>query len=364
MRKSYKNRTMALTLVCLLVMALCSSVMVFAEDEVAPISINKLSYKNGSQEWIQITGTEITGVDVTKELTFQVKFDGVPAGLDNQAIIDTYLFKTNKIKGKDDTEVALVKESTNTVGQIKIIVAANTLNSATAYDIYFSADANGGTDKLLIDIYPIGVNGETVEEPVVEVPVVIPAPTGGDKTFADIKNHWAKLYIETMASKGITSGKTETAFAPDSSLTRVEFAAFMTRAMGLTEKAEAGTFSDVASGAWYEDAVLLAAKAGIINGYNGKFDPNAEVSRQDMAVMIFNAYDYLGVKSTMATLSFTDIDQISDYASKSIRGCVGENIMAGISNGNDTFRFEPKSSATRAEAMVVLNNFMAATDLN
>lgn len=364
MNKGFKNRALILTLVCLLVMALCSSATVFAADaagEVTPISISSLNYKNGGTDWIKITGTEITNVDVTKDLVFQVSFN-VPADMTNQTIIDTYLVKTNKILASDDTSVGLVKESTNTAGRIKITVAANTLDATKAYDIYFSADANGG-EKLIVDIYPIGVTGGTTEAPVetpADVPVIVP---GAAKTFADIQSHWAKTFIEAMATKGISSGKTDATFAPNDSVTRAEFAAFMTRTLSLTEQADAGTFSDVAVGAWYEKEVLAAAKAGIVSGSNGLFRPADKVTKQDMAVMIFKAYDYLGVKATMADLAFTDTAQVSDYATKSVRGCVGEGIISGTNNGDDTFRFEPKSNATRAQAMVMLNQFMTKAGL-
>lgn len=354
MKKGFRNRALILTLICLLVMALCSSAFVFAE-ELAPINISSLNYKNGGKDWNKIEGKEITNVDVTKELTFQVNFN-VPAGLDNQTIIEKYLYKTNKILANDDTVVQLSKESTNTVGRIKIVVAANTLDPNKAYDIYFSADANGG-ETLLIDILPTGVTKGGKEEPVTP-PVEKPEnPIGETKTFGDIQNHWAKIYIESMATKGICSGKGEGKFAPNDNVTRAEFAAFMTRALGLTEKADASTFSDLVSGAWYEDEVLAAAKAGIISGYDGQFRPLDRVTKQDMAVMIFKAYDYLGVKCQMADLNFTDNDKVSDYAKKAIRACVGEKIVSGANNGDNTFRFEPKSNATRAQAMVMLDIF-------
>ena len=78
---------------------------------------------------------------------------------------------------------------------------------------------------------------------------------------------------------------------------------------GINEK----VFDDVSEDNWNFSYIGAAAKAGIISGHNGKFMPDALITRQDCAVILYNAIKYKGITAD-GSVSFDDKDEISDYA--------------------------------------------------
>ena len=178
--------------------------------------------------------------------------------------------------------------------------------------------------------------------------------------FNDIDNYsWAKAQIESMAAKGIISGKKEGSYSPSDNITRAEFAALLVRAFRINDDAAAsGTqFSDVKSDDWYASIVQKAVKAGLVTGYeDGTFRPDDNISRQDMAVMLARALkEYKGVSvptDVNQYLKFGDQVSISEYARESI--AVASKY--GVVKGNRDNVFLPRNNLTRAEAAVVIYN--------
>lgn len=187
------------------------------------------------------------------------------------------------------------------------------------------------------------------------------------KAFADLSTHWAKADIELLASKLVVNGVSDTKFAPNSSITRAEFAALLVRALGLTPDASgAAGFKDVASGAWYAGATGAAVKAKLVEGFeDGSFKPGATITREQMAVMITRAVAYAqGSASTAASSeaslnAFKDKSAIGSWARASVAQAVDAGIITGMTN--DTF--VPSAKASRAQAAVMLKRFMQYTDL-
>ena len=176
-----------------------------------------------------------------------------------------------------------------------------------------------------------------------------------NKTFTDISNHWAKNAIEVMVARNIVSGVSAVQFAPQSSITRAQFAAMLSRALGLTSSTGSAIFTDVASGSWYTSDVIKAANAGIIFGANQKFRPNDNITRQEMAVMIVRAYKYAGgTVDSQKVLEFSDNSKIASWAVDS----VVDAHSLGIINGNADGSFGALKNATRAEGAVMLKSFM------
>lgn len=166
---------------------------------------------------------------------------------------------------------------------------------------------------------------------------------------------WAGRSIEVVAAKGAIAGKSEGVFAPDDKVTRAEFAKMLLRAMDLDNSTAKGSFADVSSEAWYAPYVAAAADQGIIFGRSAtKFDPNATITRAEMAAMITRAVkavhgteDAANVEAALA--GFSDAGQISPSLKKSVAFAASNNIVVG-SGG----KFAPNSNATRAEAAVII----------
>ncbi|UKS25920.1 S-layer homology domain-containing protein [Paenibacillus sp. HWE-109] len=178
------------------------------------------------------------------------------------------------------------------------------------------------------------------------------------KTFNDVKSHWAKSDIELLASKLVVSGATDSDFAPDHAITRAEFATLLVRALALTADASAASFKDVQATDWYAGSIGAAVKSKLVSGYeDGTFQPNAQITREQMAVMVAKALSAAGltVDSQPELLNkFTDNSQISDWAKAS----VSQSVKAGIISGMTDTTFVASANASRAQAAVMLKRLL------
>lgn len=179
------------------------------------------------------------------------------------------------------------------------------------------------------------------------------------KTFEDIKGHWAQKTIELMAMRLVARGVGENTFAPDQNLTRAQFAAFLVRALGIDEQSlQEPAFRDVAAGYWACGAIEAARKAGLVFGTGaGKFEPEKNITREEMAVMIVRALKRNGidVSTTEAQKKeifarYADSAGISGWAEEAVVTCINK----GIIEGRTATTIDPLSNATRAETVVVL----------
>ncbi len=177
--------------------------------------------------------------------------------------------------------------------------------------------------------------------------------------FSDIAGHWAQEKIEYMAAKGYVAGVGENRFAPESKITRAEFAAILARMAGLEPDAgAAGRFSDVPAGAWYRGAVGAVTTAGMVYGTSeNNFAPDEAITREQMAAMLVRFMAKQGGAAAISDAdaaellaSFRDVAEISGWAGLPVAQAVRDGLMAGRESG----MFVPLGDATRAEATVVL----------
>lgn len=172
-------------------------------------------------------------------------------------------------------------------------------------------------------------------------------------TFSDVKpDFWGYSYITNLASKGIVQGNNG-AFSPNKNITRAEFVAIITRSLKLTAPKGTTPFTDVSATAWYAENVAAAYDAGLIKGKSETiFDPNAPITRQEAAVVIANTLKYIGYKpetdSSKANV-FSDVNLIADWAKASVATAYSKGVISG-SNG----KFNPLGNATRAEVAKML----------
>ena len=184
--------------------------------------------------------------------------------------------------------------------------------------------------------------------------------TNARVTFTDLGSvaSWAKEAIENLAGMGITNGITKDLYAPGNTVSKAEFTAMVVRAFKL-DTAPIGTLADVKPDKWYYDEIMIAENFGIISGDSKKrFYPEAAITREEIAVMLFKAMEASGKEYTGHDNSvlekFTDKNMISPYAMASMAMLVGEGIMEGFP-GN---AIGPKHTATRAQAAVFLYRAM------
>lgn len=181
----------------------------------------------------------------------------------------------------------------------------------------------------------------------------------GSVQFSDV-NGWEKEYVYYLAERKILNGKADGLFKPADNITRAEFVKILAAVSGQDVSKSTGTsFSDVNAASWYAPYVEWAYKNGIVKGSNGNFKPSANITRQDMAVMIENFSKYMSktVPSMEAGKTFADDSRIASYAKDAVASLQKAGIISGDVNG----KFLPQSSATRAQAAKMITVYMQVT---
>ena len=175
--------------------------------------------------------------------------------------------------------------------------------------------------------------------------------------FTDINGHWAEKIINEAVKTGIFSGIEKDKFGPDVDITRAMIITLLHRLSGDNGSYE-HNFSDVAAGMYYAKAMAWGADKNIVSGYgNGIFAPDKNITREEVAVMIYNYAKAMGMDVSniegMAVYEFTDYGDISDWAVTAVRFCINAGIISGRTDGS----FDPNGFATRAEAASMLIRF-------
>jgi len=168
--------------------------------------------------------------------------------------------------------------------------------------------------------------------------------------LTDIAGHWAEGSIKQAVSKRIVGGYPDGTFKPDNAVTRAEFIVMLAGALNLDGKGAAVTFTDNDQiGQWAKRAVALTLQMEIINGYkDGSFRPDKHITRAEMASMIAKALK-LPI-NVNATTGFADDEDIPEWA----KGAVEAIRKLGIANGRGGNQFVPNDAVTRSEAVVML----------
>ena len=139
---------------------------------------------------------------------------------------------------------------------------------------------------------------------------------------------------------------------PQNGITRAEVATIFFRL--LTDETrnanstKSNSYSDVAAGAWYNHAVSTLSAMGIVKGSNGKFNPNAPITRAEFAAIAARFDD----KANTTTADFSDI--ASHWAKNEISAASNNGWITGYPDGT----FRPDNKITRAEAMTLVNRVL------
>lgn len=176
--------------------------------------------------------------------------------------------------------------------------------------------------------------------------------TGADgQLYTDIREHWCKENVERLSGRGIISGYDDGSFKPDNPVTRAEFTKLIVSALGIKLEGTCD-FTDVSEDAWYYGYVSAGVENGLINGYGDNFRPEALISRQEAAVIIFRA---IGEEASADTtnVAYKDAEDIADYAYKAVAALTEKGLLSG-----DGEHFAPLSSTTRAEAAAMIDRLL------
>lgn len=176
--------------------------------------------------------------------------------------------------------------------------------------------------------------------------------------FNDVSaNDWFASAVDYVTGKGMMNGTADNTFSPKANTTRGMVVTVLYR-LENQPSTSAASFTDVASGAYYANAVAWANANGIVSGYgSGKFGPNDKVTREQLAAILYRYAQYkkydVSVGEDTNILSYDDAQSISSYAIPAIQWACG----AGVVTGKSGSKLDSKGNATRAEVAAMLMRF-------
>ena len=204
----------------------------------------------------------------------------------------------------------------------------------------------------------IGYMSEAFLTPVNKKKDTYKVPQSTELPFNDVgTNDWYYSSIKYTYQKGIIKGATETEFRPNAKFSRGMLVTILWRMEGEPKVTNAKEFADVTSGKYYYNAIKWATSKGIVNGYsNGKFGPEDNITREQLAVMLRNYAKYKGknVSQTADISKYKDSGKTSGYAKTSVQWAIAKGIISGKDNGT---RIDPQGTASRAEAAAMIYNY-------
>ena len=183
----------------------------------------------------------------------------------------------------------------------------------------------------------------------------------GWEPFDDVG--WADWFHDNVVyvyENGLMNGTGATIFEPDGTVTRGMIVTILHRLEGEPAVNYLMPFADVVEGAWYAEAVRWAASEGIVTGVSEtSFAPDDPITREQSAAILWRYAKYKGydvsIGESTNILSYTDFDEIGEYAIPALQWACGEGIISGRGEGV----LDPRGTATSAETAAMLQRFAA-----
>ncbi|NEO32727.1 MAG: family 10 glycosylhydrolase [Symploca sp. SIO3C6] len=183
-------------------------------------------------------------------------------------------------------------------------------------------------------------------------------------SFPDIQEHWARSYIEGLATKSIISGFPDGSFRPDLVMNRAQFAAVLKKAFPKSEVRPKITFIDVPERHWAASAIQKVYETGFMSGYPGsRFRPEAKITRVEALIALISGLDLTSEAITDATVSlrqlYQDAEQIPVYARERVAIASEAQIVV---NYPEAKLLRPLEAATRAEVAAFIYQALVYLD--
>ncbi len=297
---------------------------------------------------------DITGTQTAFKVYFEKLNDGTPgirlAHHDNTVIIDYANNEGASFAGFDgEIPYTVVYEGLeNPVGILDNSSDDNSSNDTVIENIPSIPESWGNTASTTPSPDPENQEKDNVED------VKKEDNNAEEKSelFSDLGDAlWAKEAIEYLTENKIINGYGEGIFAPNKSITREELAKIIVASKNIPLGENKSIFTDAKDGEWYIPYLSAAYENSIIKGYpDGSFGVGENITRQDLAVMVYRAFYGENETGEYEGISYNDSDSIADYAKEAVWFLSKEKIF----NGREDNLFSPNDNATRAEAAKVI----------
>ena len=267
------------------------------------------------------------------------------------------LFEIKVMNGKTEAtpsgtvKLSIPVRKSETAVKLYRIIPADKKKSASAAELEFTRSKDG--KYLELEVKELGQFAVVYAEADEEAPMDdrTEAPVAKE-SHTDISGHWAESMIRNAMQKGIMTGVGNGDFAPNAAMTRGMLITALGRMEGVKAGMyEGGSFADVKQEDYFASFVAWAVAENIASGMSETvFAPNAEVTREQLAVFLYQYAQKKGIALTGESKTFTDAEGISDWAKDAVAALTG----AGLLNGRPDGSFNAKGKATRAEVATVL----------
>lgn len=332
-------------------------------DEITVVKNDKLDLTFNTTKSVKVKND--TGVAIT------VKFNGTNKDVAKDATETfSYTKPSSSSSGGSSSGKTTYKVTTSAVNNGGVNASPSNAEKGATITITLSPDKGYKLDKLTVTdgsgksvstvkksdtVYTFTMPASAVK---VGVSYVKATETPSGTKFNDVSaNDWFASAVDYVTGKGMMNGTADNTFSPKAHTTRGMVVTVLYR-LENQPSTSAASFTDVASGAYYANAVAWANANGIVSGYgSGKFGPNDKVTREQLAAILYRYAQYkkydVSVGEDTNILSYDDAQSISSYAIPAIQWACG----AGVVTGKSGSKLDPKGNATRAEVAAMLMRF-------
>ncbi len=285
-------------------------------------------------------------------------------GSDIKMTIETKSAKDVNLPASDLEKAAIVEISISSGGKkittfggnslgVSIPVTGNYKTGDTYKVIVISAD---GTVETLVGKVVTNNGKASVEVTVKHLSTFVVTNTPVS-IFDDVNTDaWYYDAVQYASQKGIMKGAGETSFSPNAEVSRAMLTTVLYRLAGAPAVSGENSFSDVAKGEWYYDAVVWASKNGIVNGRgDGSFGTDENVTREEAATILYRYAQFkkLDVSKTEELSKYGDASSVSSWAQNAVKWANA----VGFIKGTTAVTLSPNGSMTRAQAATVFMRF-------
>ena len=197
-------------------------------------------------------------------------------------------------------------------------------------------------------------------------------PTCPGYAFRDmpVPADWSHEGLDYCIYRGYVAGTSASTVSPTGVCTRAQLVSILYRMQGEPTTVKGyelsklrAPFDDVPRGQWYTDAIWWAKLTGVVSGTSATtFDPEGEITREQLAVILYNYTQQFAPGSIPAAGSlagFPDAGSVSSWARTEMAWAVGNGLISGTGSGGVAY-LSPQGSATRAQVAAILMRFEQA----